>query len=439
MLLFTLALGAPSAGGATWQEAVLLIDLPLVGPTIVRETPGSSERLEAGTQPMTLRAWGINPAMLRWARDRSGYSIDEVARRRRVSPERISDWESGNDYPTWRQLEALAHEDYHRATVFFFLDEPPEESTISAEFRRLPPTTLSDLHPDTLYAVRQARGRQEDLRTLLEPRRAEEGTLVEQFRRLADVSTPKELAGTIRDRLGVDLTAQRSWANDDAALSEWRQQVENNGIWVFKKSFRQADIAGFCLSDSLYPVIYLNNGQAKPRQIFTLFHELAHLLFDFNHLERLDTHHYLDALSDSDRAAEVACNAFAGEFLVPSADFAKAASGQYPSGPIDENVTSLAKTYRVSREVILRKFLDGGGLSASEYRETVKRWRADQRPSRKEGGNYYATQATYLGSKYLRAAFSAFDAGRIEYPELSACLGVKGSSLAKLEPYAWRE
>lgn len=387
---------------------------------------------------MTVRAAGINPAMLRWARERAGYSEEEVARRRNVPVERVQEWEEGKSYPTWRQLEQLAQKDYHRGTPFFFLNTPPDEHPVSTEFRRLPSTMLDDLHPDTLYAIRQARTRQDDLTLLLGPQGSAESFILRDLSELADAHNPVQLAIAVRERLGISLDQQRAWPSADEALKQWREQVEDNSIWVFKRSFADKDIAGFCLDHEVFPVIYLNNGQARTRQIFTLFHELAHLLFQFNHLERLDAQHYISNLVGEERAIEIACNRFAGEFLVPSEDFNSTIAMQSPDPLTDEYLISLAKSYKVSREVILRKFLDRNWLDGENYRETVQRWTASQETRSGKGGNCYATQGTYLGRKYLRTAFLAFDEGRIDELQLAACLGVKGSRLDGLERYAWR-
>ena len=387
---------------------------------------------------MAVRATGINPAMLRWAREQAGYSLEEIARRRRVPVERISEWEAGNGYPTWRQLEKLAYDDYHRATTLFFLNHPPDEPGLAAEFRRLPAATLDDLQPDTRYAVRQARARQSNLAELLGASGTAEKFILRDLAGQAHSDDPDGLAAAVREHLGVSLDEQKSWTDDDDALKQWREQVDDAGVWVFKRSFQQDDIAGFCLGDAVFPVIYLNNGQAKVRQIFTLFHELAHLLFDFNHIERLDDSHYLPELAGADRAAEIACNRFAGEFLVPSDEFANAISGQNGAVTGDESVLHLARTYSVSREVILRKLRDLGRLDDVQYRQTVARWRSEQRGRSGAGGDYYATQATYLGKKYLRAAFTAFEDGKIDDFQLAVFLGVKGPSLGGLERYAWQ-
>ena len=135
---------------------------------------------------MVVRATGINPEMLRWARERAGYSIEEVARRRRVPPERVKEWEAGKSFPTWKQLKQLAFKDYHRGTVFFLFKDPPEEKTVAERFHRLPAEMLADLHPDTLYAVRQARYRQDDLVELLGSNGPGERFILRDLRGYAD-------------------------------------------------------------------------------------------------------------------------------------------------------------------------------------------------------------------------------------------------------------
>lgn len=307
---------------------------------------------------MTVRASGINPEILRWARERAGYSVEEVARRRNMPEERLREWEEGKSYPTWRQLEDLAQKDYHRGTAFFFSRSPPKESPVSAEFRRLPSSMLDGLLPDTLHAIRQARVRQDDLTLLLGPQGSGESFILHDLHDSVDTNNPIQLSDFVRNRLGVSVEEQKSWSSDDDALQRWRERVEEQGIWVFKRAFKQKDIAGFCLDHPVFPIIYLNNGQAKTRQTFTLFHELAHLLFHFNYLERTDSQHYLNSLVGEDRVVEITCNLFAGEFLVPSPDFDQTVAVKSVDDLTDDYLTSIAKVYHVSREVILRKFRD---------------------------------------------------------------------------------
>jgi Zn-dependent peptidase ImmA (M78 family) len=67
-------------------------------------------------------------------------------------------------------------------------------------------------------------------------------------------------------------------------------------------------------------------------------------------------------------------------------------------------VTKLAATYKVSREVILRKLLDRGIVNEATYMDLTTKWIEEAKKKKLEskgGGDYYNTQIAYLGDKYL--------------------------------------
>ena len=386
---------------------------------------------------MADRATGINPVMLRWAREQAGYAtLESVAARLKRPVAQIEAWESGAEFPTWRQLERLARDLYHRPTALFFLPLPPDEQSPSVEFRRLPEAALDDLEPDTWLAIRQARARQMDLEELAPFDDALDRLIIQD---LADDVVPDDadsLAREARTYLGVSLGEQFAWKSADVALENWRDAVQATGIWVFKRHFRQKDVAGFCLNGADRPIVYLNNGQSKVRQIFTLFHELAHLLYGFNHLERSNIDHYVDKLVGHDRDVEVACNRFAGEFLVPSGHFEEFAGPHVAVRLDDDTLAFLASEYKVSREVVLRKCLNQQWVDQAFYDDKVREWR-NQLPGDAggTGGNYYYNQGTYLGSKYTALAFRGYYRGAYDIDQLSEYLNVKSNNISGLESW----
>ena len=357
---------------------------------------------------MVVRATKINPEMLRWARERSGYTVEDIARRRRVSPERVLQWEAGESFPTWRQLEQLAYQDYHRGTLLFLLDAPPDEKTVAEEFPRLPDALLSNLAPDTMYAVRQARIRQEDLAEILGTDGVAERFILRDLREYANAAGSARLAVAVRKYLGANFDEPAEGNGNAHTFEQWRNLIEDAGVWVFKRSFRQKDIAGFCLGDSRYPVIYVCNGQPKSRQVFTLFNQLAHLMFDFNYLERADEEYYTKYLPSEERGIENACISLAKAFAPHISDLA-------------------GRSYDLRGVAALRPKADRRPADAPR-----------SAPDNSKNRGYYDLQKSYLGQKYLRAAFTAFEDGSIDDFQLAALLGVKGSSLAGLERYAWQ-
>ena len=63
---------------------------------------------------------GINPTIIKWARERSGYTLAEVAKYVHKDVETISNWESGEGAPTYAQLEKLADKFKRPIALFFF-------------------------------------------------------------------------------------------------------------------------------------------------------------------------------------------------------------------------------------------------------------------------------------------------------------------------------
>ena len=57
----------------------------------------------------------VKPALLRWARDRAGMQLDDLARR---FP-RLARWESGEARPTRKQLERFAKATHTRLRISF--------------------------------------------------------------------------------------------------------------------------------------------------------------------------------------------------------------------------------------------------------------------------------------------------------------------------------
>jgi transcriptional regulator with XRE-family HTH domain len=68
----------------------------------------------------------VNPEVLEWLRESSGWNIDEVGKRLETTPETITEFEAGKKSPTLTQLRGLS-ELYKRPLASFFLSKPKEE------------------------------------------------------------------------------------------------------------------------------------------------------------------------------------------------------------------------------------------------------------------------------------------------------------------------
>lgn len=375
----------------------------------------------------------VNHKILVWARERSGQTIEQVATALKKDPALIAAWEAGEDAPSYPQLEALAYKIYKRPLAVFFFPAPPPEEDPETSFRTLPEFEIEDLHPDTRLKIRQARALQLSLAELNDGKNpAEQKIFVDLHVGLN--ASPAETAAKARSYLGIDAKLQRSWKDTDQALKAWRRAVEDKGIYTFKNTFKQKDVSGFCLYDAEFPIIYLNNTTAPTRQIFTILHELGHILTATGGVTKRDDS-YINKLTGPDRQIEIFCNRFAAECLLPLAEF-QAALGPTPAS--DESIAQIANSYRVSRHVVLLRLLGLHLVSQTFYEQKVAEWKADYdaAKSEKPGGSYYNTQGAYLGEKFLKLAFSKYYDGRISIEQLADHLNVKVRSVAGLEQLA---
>lgn len=365
----------------------------------------------------------ITPGLVTWGRVRAGLSVAEIAQK---FP-RIEEWEQGKSFPTYPQLEAMA-EAFRLPVAVFFFPEPPDVPAIAETFRTLPEAEYERLPSAILLLLRKAKALQLNLAEMTDGHNPAKRLITRDL--ALDLKQPvSKLARQVRTYLGVTIEQQQAWADDDAALKGWRDALQAVGIFVFKDAFRQDDFSGFCLYDEIFPVIYVNNSSSKTRQMFTLLHELAHLLFHTSGIDTLSDE-FIANLDDEKQAIEVRCNAFAAAFLVPEDAFDQAVNGRVASEALAEE---MASSFHVSREFVFRRFLDRGQITTAAYADAAKRWAAQQKKGK--GGDYYRTKLTYLGRGYVGLALRQYHRNVIDEEQLGEYLDTKPRNLQTLEDY----
>jgi Zn-dependent peptidase ImmA (M78 family)/transcriptional regulator with XRE-family HTH domain len=380
---------------------------------------------------------GIQPSVLRWARMSANLTVADVADRLKKSVAEVEGWEAGEAAPSYPQLEKLAYDLYKRPLATFFLPAPPSEPNPKAEFRSLPDQDLDALSRDTLLLIRKARAYQFALEELYGARNPVE----ESIWRTVQLSTARPVAAQaarVREALGVSLDQQREWQDDDEALKGWRRAIEAHGVFVFKNSFKQREFSGFCLAHPEFPVIMVNNSPTKTRQVFSLLHELAHVLFQRNAISSFDETR-IEALPLRDRTIERFCNAVAAEILVPLADIRaqlRTLPGDLEQAG-DDRFATLAKRYHVSRAVVLRRMLDDERVSSEFYRTKTAEWDF-QREAAGSGGNYHATQNVYLSEKFAQEVFARYARRQISLDEAADYFDLAPKNVEKLQDLVLR-
>ena len=383
-----------------------------------------------------------NPTVLKWAREQSGLNSKEVAeklKRKKITAQTIVDWERGVAYPSYAQLEDLAYKIYKRPLAVFFFPIPPDESDIKKSFRTIP-ESVEGLSPRMRIMLRKARSMQLNVMELSEVEKLKVTKEKRIFKDIQFTTTPpiNQLVKKVRKYLGISLEEQKSWSelnnkwnNSSTALKKWREAIQSCGVFVFKDSFKDDNFSGFCLYDKDFPIIYVNNSEAKNRQIFTLFHELAHILFHTSGFDPLDENRFRSQLKGNNKKIEMVCNEFAGAFLVPEESL--------PKKNELKDIKKWVNTYSVSHEVFLIRLLKSGRISKSDYnkekQKIIEKYQKFKKKKVSKGGNYYATKETYLGDKYISLAFKKYYQKHISLNQLADFLDVKPKVIAHIDPF----
>jgi Zn-dependent peptidase ImmA (M78 family) len=373
---------------------------------------------------MTREAIPINPKLIKWARERSGLTLQEASEKF----SHIAEWESGEAFPTYPQLERLSDEFKLPVAVFFF-PEPPAGPPIRESFRTLPDSEFDQIPRQVGFLLRKGKALQLNLAELTQGQNPAPRLITRDLNFRDDVRVDT-MATRVRGYLGITLPEQFAWRDDEAALKAWRKALFDVGVFVFKDAFRAEVYSGFSLYDDVFPIIYVNNSSSKTRQIFTLFHELAHLIFHTSGVDTVEDR-YIRDLPDRQKRVEILCNRFAAEFLVPEAALNEAMAQRAAS---EQTAELLAARFHVSREVIYRKFLDRDLIDQATYTRAARKWVEQRQPSG-QGGDFYWTKISYLGREYIALALRQYHQNRIDDAQLAEYLDTKPKNLGALEEY----
>lgn len=364
----------------------------------------------------------VTPSVITWARVNAGFSLDDAQR----SFTKIAAWEAGDASPTYPQLEQMSEKFKCPVAVFFF-PEPPDVAGVEKSFRTLLPDDFAQIPRTVRTFLRKGQAMQLNLAELNDGKNPAPKVITHDLK--FEVNTTIDtIANAIRDYLGVSLKEQSNWPSLDEAMEQWRDAFARVGVYVFKDAFRSKAYFGFCLFDDEFPIIYVNNSSTKSRQIFTLFHELGHLLFHTSGIDILDDH-YIAHLPNEQRKIEIICNRLAARLLIPDDEFDRLLAGKKPTR---DAAAIMADYFHVSREAIYRTFLDRGLISEGEYIAAAKDWQAQIKKSAGTG-NYYNSHFSYLGRHYIDLAFARYYQRRIDEFQLSDYLNIKPKNLATFE------
>lgn len=363
----------------------------------------------------------VKPELIQWACERAGLDIDALAGRFPNLPA----WLRGEVHPTLKQLENLAKAT-HTPFGYFFLPQPPVERVPIPDFRTVRSEIIKRPSPNLLDTIYICRQRQEWYREFARITGERPFPLVGAAKRSDDLAAT---ADKMRDALAFDLEERRQIPTWIDALRRFIGQADNLGVLVMvngvvgsnnRRKLDPAEFRGFALSDPFAPLVFINGADTKAAQMFTLAHELAHLWLGESALSDVEPR------SAPTHVVENWCNRVAAELLVPLAVLRQ----EYrPNASLRKELDRLARRFKVSTLVVLRRIHDAGGLSRRqfwrEYESELARLRNIRRTS---GGDFYLTTAARVGKRFARAVVTSTWEGHSSFTEASHLLGFRKMS-----------
>jgi Zn-dependent peptidase ImmA (M78 family) len=384
---------------------------------------------------MALRA-DVNPALLAWARERSGLPADHLYER---FPHLV-EWERGSLAPTLRQLERFAGAT-HTPIGFLFLDEPPDERIPIRDYRTRGDAGVQRPSADLLDTIFQCQRRQDWFREFAEAEREDTIPFVGSLTTRAPVV---DAATSMRTELRFDISERGS--NWTEALKRLADHAEDSGVLVMFNSVVANDthrrlnpdeFGGFALADNLAPLVFVNAADTKAAQIFTLAHELAHLWLGESALSEVTVR------TTPNVSVERWCNRVAAEFLVPL-DQVEARFN--PNAALTQELDRLARVFKTSTLVVLRRARDAGHIDPERYPELYADELARVRQILKERGdddedaddarkgNFFNTLPRRVSRRFARALVMSTIEGNTSHREALRMLGFR--QLSTFERFA---
>lgn len=350
----------------------------------------------------------VAPELLSWARNRAGLTVGDLAKR---FP-RLAQWEAGDLHPTMLQLEEFARATHAPLGMLFLPEPPPPDELPVPDMRTLGDQRLHEPSPDLIDTINLCRRRQNWFQDYARDAGYDRVGFVGSMTTGRD---PESAAAVIREALDFTMAARAArstWSDSLRGLSDHAEAI---GVLVMisgvvgSNTHRVLDpheFRGFALADDYAPLVFINGTDTKAAQIFTLAHELAHLWLGKSGVDLPDLRARTDDVPQSreqDQRVERWCNAVAAELLVPL----QVLGQQYTStAEVEAQVSGLARLFKVSTLVILRRLFDLRAFDWDTFRELYDAELTrvlEQAAKRSSGGNYYNTEPVRLSKRFARA------------------------------------
>lgn len=376
----------------------------------------------------------VTPELLQWARFHTQKmtlaDVSAFAGLKSITVERLKDLESGKDEPTLSELLKLI-DVYKRPFALFFLPNPPSDIPMVADHRMSSVVTgASSEKLDLAY------WRAQELQNIFVELSAEIGEPISSVPIAPEheKKDPEVLAQWARKILGVEKVFAKHRISPEEALQKWIEAIEGIGIMVMQLTFEPKKAArAFSFGTKKPPIIVLSYTDKDRGRLFSLFHELAHVV------QRQSV--VCDMAAHSSWAEERFCNKFAASFLMPKQEVEEAIKGinRYKDGDLDAIADFISARTGASVEAAFLRLVDlkfatqDGYLERKpKYEAAYEKWLAYKRGHGGPNPNPAGTAFRKHGKHLSRVVYQTFMNGVITRAEASSIMRLPARELPKL-------
>jgi Zn-dependent peptidase ImmA (M78 family) len=378
----------------------------------------------------------LNPEILEWARRTAGLSLDDAAREIDLKEahgtsgaQRLAALEAGAEEPSRPLLLRMAKA-YRRSLLVFYLEKPPKTGDRGKDFRTLPGGQPPLYNPILDALIRDIRGRQSLIRSLLEDAEAEELAFIGSA--TTNVPVP-ELAERIVAQTKFDLAKFRQQDSIEAAFAYLRFRLEDTGIFVlllgnlgsYHTNIPVETFRGFAMADRIAPIAIINDNDARSAWSFTALHEVAHLWLGDTGISGWAT----------GLAVERYCSDVAAQILLPPNDLDEfVRMGRLSFDQLVEFIGQFAGRRKISRAMVAYRAFRARAITRKLWVDLIERFGQDWlrqkerealKQGAKEGGpSYYVVRRHRIGKALLDLAGRSIGEGVLTYTKAGRLLGV---------------
>ena len=251
---------------------------------------------------------------------------------------------------------------------------------------------------------------------------------------------PWEVAKVYRKAMGLSADMLRSFKKPNEAFEYFRKTLlVKFHIYTLQIPLNLEELRGFVLiEEGKIPIIVVNSKDSDEAKLFTLFHELGHIVLG----ESRSFFDYPDPLGDKTKnRIEIWCNNFAASMLLPKEEISKLVEN-VSHEDWKKIVRDISRKLNISKSFVLIQLIKSGyldkGKAKALFRKEIEKFdplyilEKKKSKSEKEGGPSFVKKlVSQLGKEYIEGVLSDYKGKHITVDRALELLSIKTSVKAK--------